>query len=349
MENVPRDPSAQSTWRRLAPVVVLLILAPVIGELLFGATRITTLFVLLPQIGTWGCATLIIREVVVRRGLGWTAVLLFGIALAVTEECLLQQTSFAPLVGADPNHPYGRSLGVNWVYFLWAVGYESVWIVVLPIQLTELIFAGRCDESWLRNRGLVISTSAFMLSSFVAWYIWTQLFLPRYFPELAYRVPLVSIVLALASAALCCTRPAGPEHGTRLPVPGPWLVGLVAFVLGLPWFGLVFLAYGAVPSVPSWIPLVSGIALAAVAYALIADWSRSPAWQDSSRLALIFGGLIASMVAGFLVFAFGGALPIDVIGKLILNVIAIMLLIRMIRGQITRSRRTENYEVDAAE
>jgi hypothetical protein len=65
-------------------------------------------------------------------------------------------------------------------------------------------------------------------------------------------------------------------------------------------------------------PLVAGLALAGVAFSLITHWAGSPAWQDSSRLALIFGALIASMLAGFLIFQLGGALPIDVVGKLVL-------------------------------
>ena len=186
--NVPKSVPNSRAWRA-APVVALLLLSPVIGEVLFGATRISTLFVLIPQIGTWGCASLLIRDLVRRRHGGWLAILLLGIALAVAEECVIQQTSLAPLVGADPHHLYGRALGVNWVYFLWALGYESVWIVVLPVQFTELIFPARRDEPWLGTRGLVISALAFALASFVAWYSWTQVFLPKFFPELVYDVP----------------------------------------------------------------------------------------------------------------------------------------------------------------
>ena len=86
---------APATRRRAAPVVTLLLLSPVIAEVLFGATRITTLFVLLPQIGTWGCAALIIRDLVRRRRRGWPAILLLGVALAVAEETVIQQTSLA--------------------------------------------------------------------------------------------------------------------------------------------------------------------------------------------------------------------------------------------------------------
>ncbi|MFI5454803.1 MAG: hypothetical protein ACHRXM_05070 [Isosphaerales bacterium] len=340
------DSPAPPAWRRSAPVVALLLLSPVIAEVLFGATRITTIFVLAPQIGIWGCGVLIIRDVVRCRRRGWTAILLMGIALAVGEECLIQQTSLAPLVGADLNHPYGRALGVNWVYFLWALGYESIWVVVLPIQLTELIFPARRDEPWLGTRGVVISATVFVLASFVAWYSWRQVFVPRFFPELAYQVPFRSVMIALAAIVALAATALGPqwssrpEHRTNRPAPRPWPVGLVAFGLGLPWFALVFLAYGAAPTLPPVIPLVAGLALAGVAFSLIAHVSRSPAWQDSCRLAIIFGGILASMLAGFLVLKLGGAPPIDVIGKLVLNVIAVLLLIRLAVRIQSRSKTT---------
>ncbi len=327
--------TTRSIWRRSSPVITLLFLSPVIGEVLFGATRITTLFVLLPQIGTWGCAAVIIREVVRHRRRDWFAILLLGLALAIAEECLIQQTSLAPLPGVDPEHPYGRALGVNWVYFLWALGYESVWIVILPIQLTELIFPARRDEPWLKKRGLVISAIVFVLASLVAWYSWTQLYVPQYFPELAYKVPLSSVAIALAAivalavVALGRKRPDLPKHETTRSAPRPWLVGLAAFALGLPWFGLVLLAYGAVPTLPFAIPLVAGLAVAALVYSLIVGVSQSSDWRDSCRLALIFGGLIASMLAGFLILKLGRAPTIDVIGKLVLNMIAVFLLVRL--------------------
>jgi hypothetical protein len=115
--------------RRAAPILTLLLLSPLVAEVLFGATHITTLFIFVPQIDTRGCGTLIIRYLVRRYHRGWMAVVLLGIAFVMAEECVIQQTSLAPLVGVDPDHAYGRALGVNWVYLLWALGYESIWAV----------------------------------------------------------------------------------------------------------------------------------------------------------------------------------------------------------------------------
>src|SRR5262249_49942034 len=98
-------------------------------------------YLLLPQIGVYGCGALIIRALARHRRRGWVAILLMGLAFAIVEECLILQTALAPLfIAADPQHIYGRTLGVNWVYLLFTLGYESIWAIVLPIQLTELLF-----------------------------------------------------------------------------------------------------------------------------------------------------------------------------------------------------------------
>lgn len=325
---------------------MLLLLAPVISEVLFGTTRLTTLFVLIPQIGAWGCGALIIRELVRRRGRGWLAVLLLGLALATAEECVIQQTSVAPLVGVDPNNVYGRMWGVNWVYFLWALAYESIWAVILPIQLTELAFSARRGEPWLRTRGLAIAAATFLLASVVAWYSWTQIFVPQFFPESAYQVPSVAIgiailtILLLAVAALGPWPLSPPQRQAIRPAPQPWLAGLISFLLGLSWFVLVFLAYGAVPTLPAAVPLVVGLAAAGIAFFAVTRWSSSPEWQDAHRLALVFGAILASMLAGFAVMRAGGALLIDVVGKAVFNVAAILLLVRL--ASLVHRRRRES-------
>lgn len=140
--------ATQSARLRTAPAITLLLLAPVIAEVLSGATRVSYIIVLVPEIMVWGCGALIIREVVVRWRGGWTSVLLLGLALSIAEEFIIQQTSPAPLPWLGSAPVYGRVWGVNWVYFLFMLGYESVWVVLVPVQVAELIFSERRNDRW---------------------------------------------------------------------------------------------------------------------------------------------------------------------------------------------------------
>src|ERR1051326_6575558 len=240
--------AVQPARHRVAPVVTLLMLAPIIAEVLWGATPLTRLVFVIPEIGAYGCGALIIRALVRSQGKGWFAMLLLGIAFALAEECVILQTSLYPIF-ADPEHIYGRALGVNWIYLLWALGYESVWSIMLPIQLAELLFPARSADPWLGKRGLLIAGSFFLLASIVAWYSWTQLAVPSFYPYLNYQAPLLTIVIALlavaalAAAALGLRPSIGAAQSTARLATQPWLVSLVAFVSGLLWFGLLLLHY----------------------------------------------------------------------------------------------------------
>jgi hypothetical protein len=326
---------APGRWQRVAPVVALLVLSPVIVDVLFGSIRITTIFALLPATGGWGCGALIIREVVRRRRQGWLAILLLGAALATAEECIILQTSLAPLIGVDPNHVYGRAFGVNWPHFLWALGYESVWAVGLPILLVELIYPKRRNEPWLGNTGLSICAVVFVVASVATWYSWTQVFMPQFFPQSAHQVSLVSIVAALAAVvalvvvALNSRTSSSRGQIANAAAPRPWLVGIAALVVGLAWLVLIFIAYGAAPTLPAAIPMVSGIVVAALTALIVNRWINRPDWRDAHSLALVSGALLASMLAGFLLLKISAAPPVDYIGKLVLNVTAILGLIRL--------------------
>jgi hypothetical protein len=320
----------ESRWRSVAPAVSLLLLAPVVSEVLLGATRLSVLFVLIPEIAIWGAGALLIRHAVRRCGRGWPSLLLLGLALAVAEECLIQQTSLAPPAGLA-NRAYGRVWGVNWVYFLWALGYESVWVVVLPVQLTELLFRNRRNEPWVAKRGLILSSLAFVLGSLAAWYSWTQVARSKVFHMPEYQPPVLHIALAVA-AILVLVAAAFSRWTIREPVridssgsaPGAWLAGLIAFVFALPWTLLVLLAYGLAPAIPFGVPMVGGAIWACAVLAVFTRWTTSRTWSDMHRFAVVFGGVAACMAGGFVIFAVGGALAIDWIGKLMINLFAIL-------------------------
>src|SRR6266550_1054122 len=143
--------TSMSSWlQRQAPVLTLVLLPALLIEVLYGATPLDRLYVVVPEVLVYGCGALIIRTVVRMRGLDWISILVLGVAFAVAEECVILQTSLSPFFFGG----YGRVLGVNTVYFLAMLGYESVWAILLPILLTEIIFPARREQPWIGGRGL---------------------------------------------------------------------------------------------------------------------------------------------------------------------------------------------------
>jgi hypothetical protein len=230
------------------------------------------------------------------------------------------------------------------VYFLWALGYESVWVVLIPVQLAELLFPEYRDEPWLKTRGLVIASCVFLSASFVAWYAWTQLYVPQAFPGSVYRVPpaaivsAAAVVVALVWTALTRMPKRSANTVCDRPVPPLPFVVLFAFALAGLWFCLVFLAYGAAPALPVFIPIVTALSVAAATICLVTRWSSSRNWRESHRLALCAGALAASMAAGFPIVIGSRAPIIDLVGKAAFNLLAVVLLIQLARKVAARDR-----------
>jgi hypothetical protein len=315
--------------------MTLLVLAPIVAEVLSGATRISFLIVLIPEIMVWGCGALLIREIVRCWRGGWTSMLLLGLALSVAEEFIIQQTSLAPLPWLGSAPAYGRAWGVNWGYFLYMLGYESVWVVLVPVQLTQLIFSKRCHEPWLRARGLVIAGLVFLLGSFIAWFTWTQqartmvFHAPKYQPPLALIAAGVLTIALLAIAAWALRGAAEAKVSRSRKAPKPWQVGIGGFLLGMPWWVLISLVFIPNISIDPPIPLAVGVLWAVFAFFVIRRWSSGAEWGDMHRWALIFSAILVCMLGGF-----GGSSVwsrMDLTGKAVLNVIAVLCLLVLAR------------------
>src|SRR5215831_6184230 len=143
-------------------------MAPLLAEVLPGATRFSALFVFPIEMCVWGGGALAIRYAVRRWRLGWLNMLCLALALAIAEECLIQQTSLAPMVLQLKGKVYARAYGVNYVYLLWALVYETVFVVFLSIYLVELIFPSRREGVWVNKAGLVAVFFFFLLGSYLA-------------------------------------------------------------------------------------------------------------------------------------------------------------------------------------
>jgi hypothetical protein len=313
-------------WR---PALTLAILSPLIAEVLSGATRFSVIFALVPEILTWGCGALVIRELVRRWRSGWTSMLLLGLGISIAEEFVIQQTSLAPLAFPGALVHYGRAWGVNWLYFLFMLGYESVWVVLVPVQVTELLFSSSRSEPWLRTRGLIIAAILFLLGSRIAWYAWIKRVRPMIFHLPPYHPGALTIgsgVLAIALLALLAylvrrvgTGAPNPAHGA----PPAWLVVVLGFILGCPWYALMsFVFTPTEPHVAFCVVMVCGVAWGALVYLLLGRWVHAARWDDVHRWALAFGATLLCMAAGFM----GSSTwkPIDVYGKAVLNVLAVI-------------------------
>jgi hypothetical protein len=320
------------SWRQFAaPVAVLVLLSPVLTELLMGALRITNLWLLIPEMGVYGVGALLIREVARRRQRGWGTILLLGIALAILIECVILQTSLTPqFFSPAGEHSFGWAYGVQWIYLLAMLGYESVYAVVIPIQLTELLFPDRRNEPWLNRGAAVIAGAIFLLASVAASLLWSNQGLARY-GESTYRVPAIVVALALvavvalsAVALSLASRPSATTSSRR--ARSPWLVGVLAFVFGLLWWLMVVFSHldqAMVPGLSPLVPIVAGLLWGGLAYVIVRRLSSAADWQDTHRLALIFGASVASMVGGALSIITAG--PVDRLGKLIVDLIAVIL------------------------
>ena len=124
--------------------------------------------------------------------------------------------------------------------------------------------------------------------------------------------------------------------------PKPQTLGIITCLAGLSWFLLVLLAYGADTSLPVVVPIIVSIGMAGISIFLMRYWSNSSNWNDEHRVYLISGAIIANMVAGFV--ASGISLPIDFIGKLILDIIAVIMLVYLTKRINTHNNDQVRYQ-----
>ena len=282
----------------------------------------------------YGFAALLIREVVRRKGRGWGTILLLGIAFAIAEECVILQTSLTPQFFPPAfDKSFGWAYGVQWIYLLAILWYESVYAVVLPIYLTEMFIPSKREALWLRRRGLVISGIILVLASIGVWQLWTHGGLAKYGPS-TYQVPPLYIVAALMviAALVTCTLAfrLSSRHSKKNSrrAPAPWLVGFLAFGFGVAWFlmiGLAFVPPATLQGISPIVPIVIGLIWIGVGLSIVWRISSAGNWQDRHRLALIFGASLASTVGGTLEVLADA--PIDIIGKYGFDLIAVGLFI----------------------
>jgi len=138
-------------------IIFLLLLAPILGELVSGASPPFVFFnptMFLIFVVLYGCGVLLIREAKVRWKLQWSVIFL-AIAYAIIEEGLMMQTFFNPgfaTMGALSQ--YGMYLGVQWVGTISVTIFHATISTLIPIAMVGLLWPKYKDKPLLKKKGL---------------------------------------------------------------------------------------------------------------------------------------------------------------------------------------------------
>ena len=250
-ETVTEEPTRKQ--RRLcSPALVLLFLAPVLGELLSGSAPPTEFFqpfsfILLTTL--YGGGAILARELTHRWEKGWPSLLALGAAYGIAEEGLMAKSFFDPAwMDLGQLATYGRWGGVNWVWVVQLTIFHAVFSIAIPVLLVTLMFPASRTEAWIGRR-----TFRWLSLLWVASGVFVFLALTPYRPPVVPLLSALLLTVGLVRLARRLPRPAcDPAH---VCLRRPLWFGLTGFVGTL---GLFFVAWACpVNGVPPLLALLS--------------------------------------------------------------------------------------------
>ncbi len=280
------------TW---PAVLTLFIFAALIPESIASANTPPLTWVLDPLVGLfmmafYGSANLLIRELRVRRGLGWPGVLLLGAVFGFANEGIIAVTWFHVI----PTDGYILQNGVDWAWAAGLTAFHAIFSVVVPIAFVEVLFPRIAARSWLSRRSTVAFAVLFVLTTAAG------------FGPATYRVnqwPVLAAMIVLTTVALALPPAKARAISTRR-TPKLWPLRLYGVLAAFLFF---FVLYG-VPNIfgrHADLQTLRGlqvdyIAILAVYCALCVvvarRWTGRAGWGPPQVLALLTGGLVPSLV-----------------------------------------------------
>jgi hypothetical protein len=323
--------------KRIAPALVLLILAPVSAEYLSGYDDSTGnlsellggLVIFAPL---YGGAALIIREVTRRAGRGWPTMLLLGLAFGVLQAGLIDHSMFNPSYRDieywdDLFAPtYVPALGISFGPALSFATGHMIWSIGAPIAVVEALVPTRRTTPWLGKLATSIVVVGFVLAAWfvVVWHLETEAFLP----SVGQLIGAAMVVIGLVVAAFALRRHSRPssEH----PTANPWLVGAV-----------VFATLGVRPLVDfGWLGFALNIALLAISGVVVARWSARTGWSPAHHLAIAGGALLGNAATAFATEPIGN---VSASAKLAHNTAAVVGVIALVALAAYRLRAADTH------
>ncbi len=307
---------------RRSPVALLLVLAPLFGEVSCGSSPPLALVNPLAPIGIvalYGGGALLIRELALRARHRLAATLLLGAAYGVLEEGVAVRTFFtddADFLGAFQG--WGEALGTNWLWALEISLYHAVWSIAVPIMLVEAIHPARRDASWLGRRGRAWAAGALLLA------VLTFALAASGEAAGAPFAPLATALAGLAALALGVLgmRLRLPALRPRTPASARAVAGAGFALMAV----LLLLVIGAPATVAApWVGVALTVAAGVLAIAWLVRLSGGGTWGDRHRVALV-AGAYAVWSLWSLILELAG-----VIGMSLVGIGGLWLLVRLFR------------------
>ena len=282
--------------------LVLLFLAPVLGELVSGHQRPVEFFNPISFAATafpYGCGALLCREFTRRWRKGWLSLLLLSVAYGLYEEGVVSRALFDPQWHElEAIGRYGHVAGINWTYGIMLIHFHAAISILSSVMLAELLFPERRHLPWLSNGqaalcGLVLALWAPVL----AWLARAEH--PLHVPAPALWALTSLVLVGLVATARWVTARPLPTGDRRVPPPRRFLV------LGVVNMTVVFATVFALPEQgirpPLIVPAAFLLAVDGVTLWLLRRWSlNADGWDDRHQLALVAGLLAFFVLFGVL-------------------------------------------------
>ena len=310
-------------WRRAAPALVLVLLAPFVGEVLLGSIPTHLLYAYPALVPMYGGGALLVRELTRRSGRGGLTLLVLGAAYGVVEEGLGDMSLFNPNFLGLHLLEHGNLFGIGWVWWLDVLTLHVVWSIGVSVVLAEALFARRGAAPWLGRVGLVVAGVVLALGTALVHAAAGE----GYALSTAQLVGSLGLILALVAVALLLPRPRRwppPADDPRRvrQAPPPWLVGVAAFVPASAFMALDPRVSGAL-RLPALGTIVADVVLYLLVAITIARWSRRAGWGGTHRFALAAAAALTYTWCGLI---FTGRDVLDLVGQVLVGLLAVGIL-----------------------
>ncbi len=238
-------------------IIFLLILSPVLGELVPGASPPSVFFKpigLLIMVLLYGCGTLLIREAMTRWKMKWS-VLFLAIAYGIVEEGLAVKSFFNPgWMGLGPISGYGMFFGIQWVWTLMLIGYHATISTMIPIAISALLWPNYKDVPLLKKKGMFLALLGFISSILFSMVTFGNIVEGKMVPFFPPPIFLIgSLILVLFLVWLGYKYRNSHIRTNKTPLFYPFIFGAIGFMYQ---FFYLFLFYLFLPRVASGITTI---------------------------------------------------------------------------------------------